>query len=60
MVGTECDDAAIPSHFKKVHTRNFFFDLHVKDKNYKKTKMKGGVGWMGNDRSLFYGNHFSS
>ena len=39
-----------------------FFDL--KDKNYKKAKMKGGLGWIkniGNDpRSLFNGNHFSS
>ena len=37
----------------------------VKDKNYKKAKMKGGLCWMkkyrGNDpRSLFNGNHFSS
>ena len=42
MVGTECDDAVFPSHFRKVHTRNFFFDL--KDKHYKKAKIKGGVG----------------
>ena len=32
MVRTECDHAVFPRHSKKVHTRNWFFDL--KDKNY--------------------------
>ena len=48
--------------FQKFPHQKLFFDL--KDKNYKKAKMKGGLGWMkniGNDtRSLFNGNHFSS
>ena len=51
VVRTEYDYAIGP-HLK------LFFDL--KDKNYKKAKMKGGLGWMGNDSSLFNGNHFSS
>ena len=49
--------------FVRISTPEYlFFDL--KDKNYKKEKMKGGLGWMkniGNDpRSLFNGNHFST
>ena len=55
---------AMPSFrsFQECPHQKLFFDL--KDKNYKKAKMKGGLGWMkyiGNDaRSLFNGNHFSS
>ena len=48
--------------FQEFPHQKLFIDL--KDKNYKKAKMKGGLGWMkniGNDpRSLFNGNHFSS
>ena len=48
--------------FQEFPHQKLFFDL--KDKNYKKAKMKGWLGWMkniGNDpRSLFNGNHFSS
>ena len=48
--------------FQEFPHQKLFFDL--KDKNYKKAKRKGGLGWMkniGNDpRSLFNGNHFSS
>ena len=48
--------------FQEFPHQKLFFDL--KDINYKKAKMKGGLGWMkniGNDpRSLFNGNHFSS
>ena len=48
--------------FQECPHQKLFFDL--KDKNYKKPKMKGGLGWMkniGNDpRSFFNGNHFSS
>ena len=48
--------------FQEFTHQKLFFDL--KDKNYKKAKMKGGLGWMkniGNDpRSLLNGNHFSS
>ena len=48
--------------FKEFPHQKLFFDL--KDKNYKKAKMKGGLGWMKNiwkdPRSLFNGNHFSS
>ena len=48
--------------FQECPHQKLFFDL--KDKNYKKAKMKGELGWMkkiGNDpRSLFNGNHFSS
>ena len=48
--------------FQELPHQKLFFDL--KDKNYKKAKMKGGLGWMkniGNDpRSIFNGNHFSS
>ena len=46
MVRTECDDAAFQLHYRKVHTQKFLFDL--KDKNYKKAKMKGRLGWMKN------------
>ena len=39
--------------------QKLFFDL--KDQNYKKAKMKGGLGWMKKyrerPRSLFNGNH---
>ena len=46
--------------FQECPHKKLFFNL--KDKNYKKAKMKGGLGWMkyiGNDpRSLFNGNHF--
>ena len=52
----------LSSHFKNFSHQKLFFDL--KDKNYKKAKMKGGLGWMINiwndPRSLFNGNHFSS
>ena len=52
----------LKDHSTTVPSFQSFFDL--KDKNYKKAKMKGGLGWMkniGNDpRSLFNGNHFSS
>ena len=38
--------------------------LYLKCKNYKKAKIKGGLGWMKNigsyHRSLFSRNHFSS
>ena len=48
--------------FQESPHQKLFFNL--KDKNYKKAKMKGGLGWMkniGNDPcSLFNGNHFSS
>ena len=48
--------------FKEFPHQKLFFDL--KDKNYKKAKMKGGLGWMKNiwndPRSLFNGNHFTS
>ena len=48
--------------FQEFLHQKLFFDL--KDKNYKKAKMKGGLCWMkniGNDpRSLFNGNHFCS
>ena len=48
--------------FQEFPLQKLFFDL--KDKNYMKAKMKGGLGWIkniGNDpRSLFNGNHFSS
>ena len=48
--------------FQEFPHQKLFFDL--KDKNYKKAKMKGRLGWMksiGNDpHSLFNGNHFSS
>ena len=51
----------LSNHFKNFHTRNCSL---LKDKNYKKAKMKGGLGWMKNiwndPRSLFNGNHFSS
>ena len=46
----------------RISTQKLYFDL--KDKNYKKAKMKGGLGWIkniGNDPCLlFNGNHFSS
>ena len=52
----------LSSHFKNFSHQKLFFDL--KDKNYKKAKMKGGLGWMiiiwNDPRSLFNGNHFSS
>ena len=36
--------------------------LDLKDKNYKKAKIKGGLGWMKNigidPRSIFNGNHY--
>ena len=48
--------------FQEFSYQKLFFDL--KDINYNKAKMKGGLGWMkniGNDpRSHFNGNHFSS
>ena len=45
--------------FQDFPHQKLFFDL--KDKNYKKAKMKGGLGWMKNiARSLFNGNHYSS
>ena len=34
----------LSSHFKNFSHQILFFDL--KDKNYKKAKMKGGLGWM--------------
>ena len=46
MVGTEFYYAVFPRHFKKV----------LKDKNYRKAKMKRELGWMkkiGNDPALF-------
>ena len=46
------DYAVFASHFNKVHTRNFFFDL--KDKNYKKARIKGGVDWMKNMTPLAF------
>ena len=52
----------LSSHFKNFSHQKLFFDL--KDKNYKKAKMKGGLGWMtiiwNDSPSLFNGNHFSS
>ena len=39
--------AVFSRHFKNVHSRNF---LDLKDKNYKKAKMKGGLCWMKNYR----------
>ena len=52
----------LSSHFKNFSHQKLFFDL--KDKSYKKAKMKGGLGWMiiiwNDPRSLFNGNHFSS
>ena len=48
--------------FEEFPHQQLFFDL--KDKNNRKAKMKGGLGWMKNiwndPRSLFNGNHFSS
>ena len=48
--------------FEEFPHQKLFFDL--KDKNYRKAKMKGGLGWMKNiwndPCSLFNGNHFSS
>ena len=62
IVRTEYDYAVSFQSFQECPHQKLFFDL--KDKNYKKVKMKGGLGWMkniGNDpRSLFNGNHFSS
>ena len=62
VVRTEYDYAFTFQSFQECPHQKLFFDL--KDKNYKKAKMKGGLGWMkniGNDpRSLFNGNHFSS
>ena len=46
VVKTEYDYAVFPRHLKKEGPhQKLFFDL--KDKNYKKAKMKGGLGWMG-------------
>ena len=63
VVRSDYDYAVFSRHFKNVHTRNCF--LNLKDKNYKKAKMKGELCWMkkniGNDSSsLFNGNHFPS
>ena len=62
IVRTEYDYTVSFQSFQECPHQKLFFDL--KDKNYKKVKMKGGLGWMkniGNDpRSLFNGNHFSS
>ena len=62
VVRTEYDYAVSFQSFQECPHQKLFFDL--KDKNYKKAKMKGGLGWMkniGNDpSSLFKGNHFSS
>ena len=61
VVRTEYDYAVSFQSFQECPHQKLFFD---QDKNYKKAKMKGGLGWMkniGNDpRSLFNGNHFSS
>ena len=51
----------LSTSFQECPHQKLFFDL--KDKNYNKAKMKGGLGWMkkyNDPRSLFNGNHFSS
>ena len=54
VVRIEYDYAVSFQSFQECPHQKLFFDL--KDKNYKKAKMKGGLGWMkniGNDPARF-------